>query len=1211
MLLKRVIYVNWGNIPNSEFEFGPINLFSGGNSSGKTTAGDAIQTVMTAAHENLFQYNPGQEETTQRGRGGKQARSLASYVLGCDDGAYARLDPSDSYLAAVFHPTHGETASPFTALIAVRAWLEQGGSRPIARQDDAVFFILPGIELNLGHLQREGKSGRYVIPIEDLPGALVTEFGKRGVERYDTKKSYLRRLYAALRGRVEQVTEREAVAAARAFSRFMAYKQITSIDQFVADEILERRDLGEAIRTVSGQLKTIHAMERAARELVDAISLLEDAGRHARHYIESWIELSALDYTLARHEFLERQKGCLDAKRRQEGLSDRALELENEIALAAQSQQHVHDQLVQIEAQRQGVEALRQKDDLERRRDAAQQKLSELARDLLVQDNLVQKNVDNIRLIAEELQAASIAADLPQVADMEASTLAREAVELGKRGEIDLSRLLQQNITDDLTSFERYLDQARVAQLVQNRLHGHLRGDDGCGTSRRDRLADLYGDRRRRYEQFDTQHRQKQNEIARLEAKQVTYPSHVERALGTIREQCPQADPRVLCDHVEVTDSRWQAALEGYLGGARFGILVQPAFEAEAIRIVRALSGRDNRARVIQGCKAAEDAANIRLEKDSIVHVLAFTHAVARNYLIASYGAVLRVKSAEELRQTRRGLTADCMGSGNYTMFRCDLPDSDLVFGAAARERALAAKRTELMQMAADLRQAETRMQKTGRLLAAVDALEPVFHADTVSAVLKMQRELMSLNELLTSLDLGEHRDLERKLAKLKSAEAEWRERHNLLHEEKGRISTQLAEVDRAVKALAHLQEQATAKAKWCEQGLRELHALWPALDPEQRLNRANTEAPEVDLAHAQRQRETLEQELHSAEHELGQTILKYTQCRPADPVSFASFDGNYDTVLFKNICNTCRDIDRVYNLLKNNILVDKYNELRRLKENFNSTFVTHLCHQIHQALQDGERQIDLLNRELQHHRFGADRETFRFASEWIPEYRDYARFFEEVTKMPALGEGTLLFDAQLSPRSAAVRDELMRLLLEEDEHKALRDLERIADYRNYRRYEIYKEVEGKAPLALSEYGTGSGGQLETPAYIIRSAAITSAFRFAEGQNHLRMVLVDEAFMHMDEQRSREVIGYLTQTLGLQLIFIMPTSKCGPFLDLISNEFVFAKVPSAVRGQLRTRVLVDRKVCNRERIQELWSQHRRTVYQQAELDFMDEVLAQE
>jgi hypothetical protein len=96
----------------------------------------------------------------------------------------------------------------------------------------------------------------------------------------------------------------------------------------------------------------------------------------------------------------------------------------------------------------------------------------------------------------------------------------------------------------------------------------------------------------------------------------------------------------------------------------------------------------------------------------------------------------------------------------------------------------------------------------------------------------------------------------------------------------------------------------------------------------------------------------------------------------------------------------------------------------------------------------------------------------------------------------------------------------------------------------------------------------------------------------------------------MDETRSREVINYLSESLGLQLLFIMPTSKCGPYMDLISNEFVFAKVPSETpRGQLATRLLVDRKQCNQERIKALWDTHRRTVYQQAQLDFMDEFVA--
>src|SRR5690606_21474772 len=112
MYLKRSITGNWGTLPEGGFEYGPVNLFSGGNGAGKTTAADALQTLMTAAHDNLYNYTPGQDDTTQRGRGGKQVRTLASYVLGCDDGAFARPLTTDGYIAGIFHPTQGETAEP-------------------------------------------------------------------------------------------------------------------------------------------------------------------------------------------------------------------------------------------------------------------------------------------------------------------------------------------------------------------------------------------------------------------------------------------------------------------------------------------------------------------------------------------------------------------------------------------------------------------------------------------------------------------------------------------------------------------------------------------------------------------------------------------------------------------------------------------------------------------------------------------------------------------------------------------------------------------------------------------------------------------------------------------------------------------------------------------------------------------------------------------
>src|SRR5690554_8014239 len=108
----------------------------------------------------LFRSNPGQDETTQRGRGGKQVRTLASYVLGCDDGAYARPHDTDGYIAGVFHPTRGETSEPFTAVIGVRAHLDTAGSSRQARQQELLLMIVPGEMLSLSHFLREAEEDR-------------------------------------------------------------------------------------------------------------------------------------------------------------------------------------------------------------------------------------------------------------------------------------------------------------------------------------------------------------------------------------------------------------------------------------------------------------------------------------------------------------------------------------------------------------------------------------------------------------------------------------------------------------------------------------------------------------------------------------------------------------------------------------------------------------------------------------------------------------------------------------------------------------------------------------------------------------------------------------------------------------------------------------------------------------------------------------------
>lgn len=1207
MYLKRSITVNWGNIPSQELDYGPVNLFSGGNGSGKTTTADALQTLMTAAHENLFHFNPGQDETTQKGRGGKQVRTLASYVLGCDDGSYARPQASDSYLAAVFHPTRGERGDPFTAIVAIRAHLDRAGSTPQARQDDLQFFILPGVELGLAHFIRESDRGREIISLDEIEGHLRRELGTAKVEKYDKKKPYLRRLYGALRGKRDSVSDREAVHAAKTFSSFMAYKPVRSIDDFVAQEILDRKDMGETLRQVRDLLQSVHSMEQEARQLATSVDLLEEARTHANAYADAWVSRCAAAYGEAEQKFRRNQTDYLGAKQRQADTQLLMTQADQELNQTRVRMDSNHRELVSLEARRLGVAALRTKDDLETAREAQEADIRTRVRPLLEADRQVDANIGAAREITRLLGTHSLGMEVPELDQRSWREPLSALLAAANSQRPDLQKLFTADWID-LSPLEACLDQVIEQERLHNQLAERLLAGDGTDSSLLNKVSDRVRAREQTLQSLEPQLRNLEHRIADLEKERVRYPDDVVEALKALHQQCPKADARVLCDYVEVKDPKWQMAIEGYLGGARFSILVDPDHEAEAIRIVRGLRGRHrNKARVIQGSKARQDAERLTVPEQSIVNIMTFSNKTAEHFIRASYGNVLRVESAEALRHTPRGVTADGMGSGGYSMWRCDLNEADLVFGQDARRRALTALRSDHQSLLGQRAAANDAYQSVFHLERQLKLIAPVRLATLSQEMLEQRYRLNEITHQLESLDLSEHEELEAAAQRARDLHASLETTQNDLNKKLGELEGQLRGIEREIQKLADAREDLQQASEKAENALREAVAECPGLQPEEKLaeidQRLQLAQDTIDFTDESRQ---IEATLVRSLRQLENALLAFNQvARSADQIMYMTTAELHSLAYFRHI-NALRDqVENLHNRLKNNILLAKQETLAGLRDSFNTTFVTDLCLAIHNAVLEGEKKLSDLNKELKHHHFGADKEWFAFDWEWIPEFKEYWHFLKEVVSVPNLGDGASLFTSELSADSAAIRDKMLALLLEGDEQQALRELERISDYRHYRRYDILKHPEGKQPLRLSEYGTGSGGQLETPAYIIRAAAITSAFHFNEGDTHLRMVIVDEAFMHMDESRSREVINYLTETLGLQLVFIMPTSKSGPFLDLISNQFIFSKIPSEKPvGELRTRVLVDRQELNRERIAELWSNHRRVVRHQATLDFL-------
>lgn len=1213
MYCKRGIFVNWGNIPHLEFDFGPVNLFSGGNGSGKTTAADGIQSLMTAAHENLFTYNPGQDETTQRGRGGKQVRTLSSYILGCDDGSYARTGLTDGYVAGVFQPTQGEDGEAFTAVMCVRARLDEANKPRQARQEDLQFLILPFTELNISHFVKETAGVRRVVEMTDLANQLRMEFGKDVVEIYDKKGSYLRRLYGALRGLNTAVSDREAKHAARTFANFMAYKPLKSINDFVSQEVLEPKDLTEDIRQVSELMKTIHSMDEETRSIKQSIDNLEVAQVKADDYIQGWIDHAVGEYAESSRQSKVRQKDYLLQKDAQRINMNAIDETAQQLSQNEDKKRLLHDQLVELEAQRRGIDALKTKDQLESDIEEYQASLVQLAPALLQQDQQFGKNYAAASALQQKLAGASLGVEIPELESKSFRSQLKQLLENDKDTGLDVAKLLTKDWLG-IVELEHRLVKVQALEKFHTDVAGALHDSDSDRRqlSIRDQLLSLISRRNEQRQRAQHQMTVKDREIQQLQNRQVSYPPYVESALEAITRLRPEAKPCVLCDFVEVTDSKWQMAIEGYMGFARFSIIVEPDYEAEAIRIVRGMKGNRNNARVIQGEKVQRDASRMSVNDQSIFNVMQFEHKIVEYYVKASYGSVLRVNDESILRKTARGITPEGLGSGGYSMFRCDLDDANLVFGQAARERALSAKLKQLESLTQQYQAYENTYQDALRIQDLINQIQPVLCGKIIGDMVGLYRRLEKAELQLTNLDLSSFASLETQLEDLRQQHNEIEKLGINLSEQRGALENKKQQFVVVIKKLTAEQEILQTAQESCEARVNKVGGIYPDFDAEPALTAADERArlaqDSINFVSDNRQ---LLDAMDTAERALYETVMTHNgSSHSYNAIVYQPLGSEKNDIdMFKHVVSVATQIHGVYNALKNNVLVGKHEKLSALKDSFNTAFVTNLCHSIFQSINDGKRILNDLNKELEHHVFGSDQERFYFGYEWVPEYQEYWRFFKEVIEKPSLGDGESLFDAELSEKSYEVRDRLMSMLLDKDSQYALRELQRISDYRRYREYEIYKQPLNKEAIALSKYGTGSGGQLETPAYIIRSAAITSAFRFAEGRSHCRMVLVDEAFSKMDETRSREVINYLTETLGLQLIFIMPTSKSGPFMDLISHQVVFSKCPTTEKiGELNTRVLVDRKVCNQDKIKDLWDNHRKTIRQQEMLDFMEDVV---
>jgi len=1199
--LEKLILVNWGALRSDEYPMGNMTLLTGSTGSGKSTMLDALQTVMTAAYQNIFNYNPGQDEVSQNSRSSKSKRTLWSYITGAEDNLFARPDGAHGYIAAVFKPSEGEEdGEEFTALIAAAARVDGSGGRRQAVPERLVLLIIDGVSLHLDDLmQRTVDDNLEVIAVEKIESHLKAKY--RNVTSFrDAKREYLCQLYGRFRGQ-KSVSFIEAELAAKAWSQSIVHKPIGSVDELVKTQILEHdpQQLLQRISQISDLMRQVHNLRVEGERLKDNVARLEKISS-ASARVTNAFELSAQYQLLASRLGLQEDEAQLAADN--QTISDLKRKIADETALIDGLQldkKARNASLVQIAARLSGIPAADQKQRIDERLNAAR----------LATKNAISALVESLGA-ADKLQATARTITgmqfplthriLSEAGSVVADTLARSS-------QASFTVLQQKFKALDIRSEEFPRTALTLLQELASLDDKYADLHEVIAGTQDSFVAAVHGQIEKvRQEVETTQSREKElaERKSNLAAGGADYPRDISVALKAFKTQLPEANAQVLCDLIEPAHPDWQAAIEGYMGAARFNFVVDAKWEAKAIEFVKT---RHLRASVVQGKLCLKNAKPERVPSDSIIHELKAEHPVAQAYLVDLYGSVVKVESAAQLSKTPRGVMKDGKGSGSRTMFTGNA--ASLVFGKSSQNQALERIISDHAVTETQLQELQTQLTLLKGLLALAGAVKLPDFGD-ISELDRAVREIESAYADLSRLNLDEVTKLEEEKLSL---QMQIEGMDKAVQQASQRIGSYDGRLTLLGQTLGRVEYGLEAKRKQVEDDVARLKHLCVLNEA---LSYTALEQKVIDLL------EKADTTPQQAQSRVQQQILMATESNSDVREAIADYNRHARTDeqlnLGHSLDHRSDDFSPVYGALvqlagkvrdqldvqREIGLVKNLDQLRTSEISFRDVFTKQFCYEIRNTVDIGVRTLKTLNTELERLKFGTDKFSIDW-SEWVPEFKAYYDFFSAAYDLSEAQEsgGDLFGTTDLSPANLAVRDQLVGLLLSNDQDKALKELQRVADYRNYRRYEIWKESDIGSRVPLSEWGTGSGGQLETPAYIIRAAVVTNRLKHFDKGINLKLLVNDESFAKMDERRAHDVIKFIRDSLGMQLICAMPTKHAGAIKSEFTKEWCVTRTEADGNGEVDFISEADERDLNTDALRKLWQSQRDQIRQQTQMMF--------
>ena len=929
--------------------------------------------------------------------------------------------------------------------------------------------------------------------------------GKGDVNRiYGSKEAYLGTLYDVILGYIDQnrfiTMEKSAIA----------LKMTNGTGQFIRDYMFPK-NTSDTIASISEQLDSYRQIKEKIEDLRKRIELLSEIQASGK-------ELVRLQTDIVRAEAMIRCIGIEDLRARIQAAEDDKRNL-------AEKQEQCKKKVQELSASR----------------EEAQQKLIQVSADLKASD------LGGKQQQYEELDERS-----RMLAD---NTRQWQKILQGmKNWEED--DVITDYISNPVLNMIAELNQGRVSEELCQNLHLKI---ESAKQNIEDEVED-YSDQRR---EIGKQLKEKKQLVDDMKHDRKPYDENLRSARSALSQQLSDrygqtVKVQIFADLFDVQEEEWKNAIEGRMGRLKHSLITEPQYAHEAAVLFRNMKQYENVDLI--NSKAIADSKPDCMEGslyEAVKTQEAYVDVCLKRYL----GHIMKCRSVEELEQVRDGVTPDCYSYSNF-IFR-HLKKKDYTTRACIGRRVSKARLTEYENDVEDLSRQETELDHLLRRLKAAREFECL--KDEPSHYVKLSRageelarvnkKKMELEETIRSLREGVYKELEEK-------EQSLQKQVKMVQEELDQTQGELARLGSRIGELSGENESRRQQLEEKLQGYVPNEALeqevWELLKKQS--GQAVINRKKAEVADLEEKEQVQAETLRAARN-------RYIFAYPAGPFNGAETSNEaYEKLLEKYLT----DFEPAYEEEFEKKCASIYKSIR---ENVIAT--------IHGDIKAAKRHAYEINRLLRETNFSDS--TYQIKIE--PAKNENGQFFDMLMaeELDSKNLDNAGIDGQISFGEDAFYqkyEQKIKLLTDkfmppkdEDEHlraQKRKEMEQYADYRNYLSFSMFEQVTDEHGNVIRENfvddmaGRDSGGEGQNPKYVALLAGFAMLYmQQSKRDSKIKLVLLDEAFSKMDQERSAVCLKY-ARKMDLQLIVCVPDERLQSLIRNVDCVYGFRRYQNRI-----------------------------------------------